>query len=298
MSGYITKQCLFCGDDACLRDVYARNFQDGDLDSDVFSARRVTEHFHYKMVRCANTGLLFSREILPDEALERLYAGSKVTFSGYAGIIRKDYWRPLERYAKGMRMGAALEIGCSSGFFLEELLERGFREVHGCEPSLEAKALAADTVKEGIRTGFFTDEAYPDGSFDLICSFQTLDHLSDPLAVLRTCHAKLKPGGLAYFIVHNADGLQAKVFGEKSPIIDVEHIYLFNPATLAMAVEKSGFETVKAFPISNSYPLEYWINHAPLPFKKTLLAASRGMGLSGIGVPLRLGNIGIVARKN
>ena len=300
MITYVTKHCLFCGDDACLRDVYVRNFGDGDLNADVFSARRVTEHFHYKMARCARTGLLFSREILPDDVLQTLYAGSKVTFSAYADIIRKDYWRPLERALArlpGFERGSALEIGCSSGFFLEELRARGFREVAGCEPSLEAKAIAADTIKDGIRTGFFTEDAYPDGAFDLICAFQTLDHLSDPLAILRTSLDKLRPGGLLYLIVHDADGLQAKLFGEKSPIIDVEHIYLFNPRTLSMAVEKAGFKTLASFPIVNSYPLEYWIKHAPLPFKRQIAAICGISGLGKLALPISLGNIGIIACK-
>jgi SAM-dependent methyltransferase len=297
---YIARHCLFCADDACLRDVYARNFRDEDLNPEVFSARRVTEHFHYRMARCSRTGLLFSREILPDDVLQTLYAGGKVTFSAYADILRKDYWRPLEkalRRESGFDRGSALEIGCSSGFFLEELLARGFRRVRGCEPGVEAKAIAADSVRDGIRTGFFTGDAYPDGAFDLICAFQTLDHLSDPLAVLRTCLDKLRPGGLAYLIVHNADGLQARLFGEKSPIIDVEHIYLFNPRTLSMAVEKAGFRTVASFPIANSYPLEYWIRHAPLPFKRGIAAACGMLGLGRLALPLSLGNIGIIARK-
>jgi SAM-dependent methyltransferase len=294
---YITKHCLFCGTDACLQDLYPRNFRDEDLNGQVFSARRVTEHFHYKMVRCANTGLVFSREILPDAILEKLYAGSAVTFSEYTDIIRMDYWRPLESFSASMTKGSALEIGCSSGFFLEELQKQGFREVHGCEPSIEAKALAADSVKGGIHTGFFTDAVYPDGSFNLICFFQTLDHLSDPLEMLRTCYRKLKPGGLMYIIVHNADGLQAKLFGEKSPIIDVEHIYLFNPKTLSMAVEKVGFETLKSFPIRNSYPMEYLTSHAPLPFKPQINSIFRTLGLDKVRIPLRLGNMGIVARK-
>jgi SAM-dependent methyltransferase len=294
---YIVKPCLFCGDDDCHDELYARNFRDEDLNADVFSARRVTEHYHYRMVKCRNTGLLFSREILPGDVLEKLYAGSKVTFSAYADIIRKDYWRPLEALQSRIGRGAALEIGCSSGFFLEELRARGFRDVRGCEPSLEAKAIAAPSVREGIHTGFFTDGTYPDGSFDLICSFQTLDHLSDPLDVLAACRRKLKPGGWIYLIVHNADGLQAKVFGEKSPIIDVEHVYLFNPRTLTLAVEKAGFNEPAAFPIRNSYPLEYWAAHAPVPFKKRILAVMAATGLGKIAVPLSLGNIGIVARK-
>ena len=294
---YQLKPCLFCGDDDCAQELYPRNFRDEDLDAAVFSARRVTEHFHYRMVRCSRTGLVWSREVLPDEVLARLYADSKVTFSAYADIIRRDYWRPLERHARGMRKDAALEIGCSSGFFLEELRAQGFADVRGCEPSLEAKALAAPAVREGIHTGFFTDAVYPDASFDLICSFQTLDHLGDPLAILETCRRKLRPGGLLYLIVHNTDGLQAKIFGEKSPIVDVEHIYLFNPATLEKAVAKAGFQAERVFPIVNSYPLEYWIRHAPIPAKAAALAFAKATGLAGLRLPIRPGNIGILARK-
>lgn len=297
MIRYVTKSCLFCGSDSCFRELYPRNFRDEDLDASVFSARRVTEHFHYRMVRCANTGLVFSREILPDEVLRRLYAGSKVTFNEYAPIIRKDYWRPLESLSESMKRGKALEIGCSSGFFLEELQSRGFQEVHGFEPSLEAKQMASPSVRDRIHTEFFTEKAFPDDTFDLICCFQTLDHVSDPMAMLATCRRKLRPGGLLYIIVHDSDGLQARLFGEKSPIIDVEHVYLFNPRNLTMAVEMAGYETLKSFPIRNSYPMKYWLTHAPLPFKGPINAVCRALGLDRLRLSLSLGNMGIVARK-
>jgi SAM-dependent methyltransferase len=249
------------------------------------------------MVRCAETGLVFSREILPDEMLGALYAESKVTFSAQAGIIRADYWRPLERLGKRLKRGAALEIGCSSGFFLEELLARGFGEVQGCEPSVEAKALAAPSVRGRIRTGFFTEDAYPDATFDLICCFQTLDHLGDPMAMLRACHRKLKPGGLLYVIVHDSASLQARIFGERSPIIDVEHIYLFNRRTLPMAALKAGFSNAECRPLTNAYPLGHLAAHAPLPGKRAIQAALGWTGLGGLSPRLRLGNLSLIARK-
>lgn len=296
MIKYVEKACLFCGSDACLRELHPRNFRDEDLTPGIFSARRVTEHFHYRMVRCAETGLVFAREILPDEKLRELYAGSKVTFNAFADIIREDYWRPLARHAAGLRKDTALEIGCSSGFFLEELRARGFADVRGCEPSLEAKALAADSVRAGIHTGFFADDTYPDAAFDLICCFQTLDHLSDPIAMLKTCRRKLRPGGMLYVIVHDADSIQARLFGEKSPIIDVEHIYLFNRRTLMLAAEKAGFATADCTPISNGYPLEYLAAHAPLPGKRAILAVLRATGLGQARLRLKLGNLALIAQ--
>jgi SAM-dependent methyltransferase len=297
MIKYIVKNCLFHPDGHCLEDLYPQTFKEEDLNEAVFSARRVTEHFHYKMVRCRKTGLVFSREILPDDLLEKLYAGSKVTFNEYTDIIRKDYWRPLEKYSGGIKKESALEIGCSNGFFMEELLDRGFKDVRGCEPSTEAKEQANPLVKDKIYTGFFNKDLYEDTSFDLICIFQTLDHLSDPLDFLKTCYSKLKKGGMFYAILHNVDALQAKLLGEKSPIIDVEHIYLFNPKSIGLAVEQAGFETIKCFPVKNSYPMKYWIKHARLPFQSVLNSIGSFTGLENLSIPLSVGNMGILARR-
>jgi SAM-dependent methyltransferase len=297
MVKYIVKNCLFHQDDQCLEDLYPQTFKEEDLNEEVFSARRVTEHFHYKMVRCKKTGLVFSREILPEDILKKLYKGSKVTFSEYTNIIRKDYWKPLSKYSSILKKEAALEIGCSNGFFMEELLLQGFKEVKGCEPSTEAKEKANPSVMPYINTGFFNDDLYENGSFDLICIFQTLDHLSDPLSVLRTCLSKLKKGGLLYVIIHNVDALQAKILRDKSPIIDVEHIYLFNPQSIKLAVEKAGFKTVECFSVKNSYPIKYWVKHANIPFLKGVGSFFSLVGLDSLFIPLNVGNMGIIAQK-
>jgi SAM-dependent methyltransferase len=297
MINYTVKNCLFHNDNNCLEDLYPQTFKEEDLNEDVFSARRVTEHFHYKMVRCKETGLVFSKEILPEDILKKLYKGSKVTFSEYTGIIRKDYWKPLSKFSSILKKDAALEIGCSNGFFMEELLLQGFKAVQGCEPSIEAKEKAHPSVKAHIHTEFFNDDLYENGSFDLICIFQTLDHLSDPLSILKTCLSKLKKGGLLYVIIHNVDALQAKILKDKSPIIDVEHIYLFNPQSIQLAVEQVGFKTVECFPIKNSYPIKYWVKHANVPFLKGVGSVLSLSGLDHLRIPLSAGNMGIIAQK-
>jgi len=165
MIEYVAKPCLFCPGDACFDELYPRNFRDQDLNPAIFSARRVTEHFHYRMVRCRETGLVFSREVLPDAELEKLYAESRVTFNAYADLIRRDYWKPFAPFSAREERGAALEIGCSTGFFLEELLDQGYREVYGCEPSAEARRLASPRVAGAIRGGLFSDGLFPDARF-------------------------------------------------------------------------------------------------------------------------------------
>ncbi|MGA9116838.1 MAG: class I SAM-dependent methyltransferase [Bacteroidota bacterium] len=295
----ITKHCLFCREREDLEELYPRTFRDEDLTPGVFSARRVTEHFHYRMVRCRHCGLVFSREILPGETLRRLYAESTVTFSRYADIIAADYWRALEPFMAPGRRGKALEVGCSSGFFLETLLKAGFREVAGVEPSREAIGRAAPRVRDAIVPGFFREGMFPEESFDLVCSFQTLDHLEEPLEVLRGLRRLLRPGGTGYFITHNVRAFQARALGEKSPIIDVEHIYLFDRRTLRRALEETGYVETAVGSLRNSYPAGYWLRMFPMrpAIRDRLLAWAGRTGLDGWPLPIRAGNIFAVGRR-
>jgi SAM-dependent methyltransferase len=296
---YTPKQCLFCGTDERLVQLYPRTFEDRDLTPEVFSARRMTEHFHYAVVRCERCGLVFSREILPEDALAKLYSRSSVTFGEYTDVLRKDYWRCLHPYAAGLQGGRALEIGCSTGFFLEELLARGCAEVHGCEPSVEARERAHPVVRGQITQGLFRKGMYPVETFDLVCSFHTLDHMSDPADAVGGWFDLLKPGGIAYTITHDVRSLQARLLGERSPIIDVEHVYLFDRATLRRLFERAGFAVVALSDVRNSYPLDYWMKMLPLrqPWKTALRKVLKRCGAGPIPVPLKAGNIFIIARR-
>ena len=290
---YITKHCLFCNNKEKIIGLYPQTFTEKELTSEIFSARRPVDHLHYKIVRCHNCGLVFSREILPANVLERLYSQSNITYGKYADIIRQDYWQGLKPFLAQIKKGKALEIGCGNGFFVEQLLVKGFQEVYGCEPSTAAIKTANPAIKNNITPSLFKEELYKENTFDLICSFQTLDHLPDPLESIKICHKILKPQGIAYFIVHNADSLQAKLLREKSPIINIQHIYLFNKKTLSKLFETVGFKTIKVSNLKNSYPISYWFDTLSLP-KLSQVSKNLGMGL--IRIPLAVGNIAIIAK--
>jgi len=296
---YITKECLFCNDTAAATHpvLYKKNFRDEDLNADVFSARRTTEHFHYEMVKCQQTGLIFSRHILNDDALNELYKDSVVTFGEQTEFIKNDYWRPIAEYVKKWKKGKSLDIGCSNGFFLEVLKDNGYAEVYGVEPGEEPKKIARADIRDGIHTGFYGPGLYPADHFDLITCFQTLDHLSDPLGMLKNMYENVKPGGNVYMIMHNTKALQAKLFGEKSPIIDVEHIYLFNKENLPELCKKAGFKVVSVFDVKNGYPYSYWVRMSPLPLKKLWIGLFKILGMYNKVLAINAGNMGIILEK-
>ena len=194
---YITKECLFCEttDPANHPVLYKKNYKDEDLTPEEFEARKTTKHVHNEMVKCLKTGLIFSRQILDDAALNELYQGSEIHFNELIEYIKNDYWLPIAEYSKKWSRKKALDIGCSTGFFLEALKDNGYDEVYGVEPGKEPKAIARADIRDNIHTGFFGPGLYPPDHFDLITIFQTIDHLSDPLGMLKNMYTNTKPGG-------------------------------------------------------------------------------------------------------
>ncbi len=293
----MTTTCLLCETNKHTKIKFNQNFSPEDLTGEVFSARRSTEHYHYQILECQTCGSVFSSPILPYEKIAGLYKTSKQNYDDETSFINESYIAYInQNNALFKNREKALEIGCGSGFFLRALQKTGYKEVAGVEPSEEAVSKSGD-LKDRIFTGFFEETNYAPNSFDLVTCFQTLDHLIDPFSVLKKIHEVLKPGGIAYLIMHNEKSLQAKFFGEKSPIYDVEHIYLFNKETLSRFVKKAGFNIMKLFDIKNIYPLSYWLRMAPIPMKKSITFMAKAMHLMNVRIGIYPGNIGIFIQK-
>jgi SAM-dependent methyltransferase len=292
--------CPICDTDRADREVYPPNFRPEDLTPEVFSARRLPDRLHYRMVRCGECGLLRSNPILPPEELARLYQSSQFTYGVEASFARRTYGRYLSRAGRWMKTRAALlEIGCGSGFLLEEALQQGFQEVAGVEPSADAAAHAADSVRPQIRPGLYQADTYPRDSFDFICAFQVFDHVPDPAAMLRAAHEDLREQGVVLFVNHDSGGWLNRLLGEASPIVDVEHTVLFDQCTIRRLLERCGFVVREVFSVRNTYPVHYWAHLAPLPraLKSRAVPFLRRSALGRIPVTLGAGNLGVIATK-
>jgi SAM-dependent methyltransferase len=145
-----------------------------------------------------------------------------------------------------------------------------------------------------LRPGLFAPE-----SFDLIALFQTFDHLSQPAAALHEFHRLLRPNGRILFLQHNVRAFSARILGERSPIIDIGHTYLYDPNTLDSLVRLHGFETVERGRVWNRYSLRYLVSLLPLRprSKQSLRSLVTKLGLDRLNVSVPLGNMYLVARK-
>lgn len=192
-----------------------------------------------------------------------------------------------------------LEVGCGNGFFLEELVEKGISNVFGVEPSPKMANQSNIKIRKNIKVDIFKKGQFKKKSFDLICCFHTLDHMIKPNEFILESHSLLKKGGYITVIVHDTGGLSVKLFGEKSPIFDIEHVYLFNKKTLRTIFEKNGFEVIDVFDVVNTYPISYWLRMSGLPI---ILKRAFGKIITYVkplnfDVSLAGGNIAILAKK-
>lgn len=293
--------CL-CGNRNDVRVVYEQNFNEAMLSPEVFTARGKhdygKDHWHYRIVRCRRCGQLFSTPILELERIASLYRESPQAYTEEGANIVRSYLRPLRRWIDLLpTRNSAVEIGCGHGAVLGALRDIGFEQVTGVEPSEDAVRRADDDIRPLIRTEMFKAARFPVSSVDLVCAFQVLDHFADPVNILGDVLSILKPGGLCYVIIHNERALQVKLLGERSPIIDVSHVYYFNPETLRRTFERTGFEVLDLMNIWNAYSLRTWLRMLPVPGKDLLLRSLERSSLGALTLSIPAGNIGLIARK-
>ena len=253
---------------------------------------------HYQWVRCNACSLLRSDPVL-DIDLEKLYVESTFDYSTELDGLKKTYINITKKVTKGKSTESILEIGGGNGFFLEAAIDSGYKKVCGVEPSTEAIAASRADVKPHMIASLMKAGVVADNSFDVGAMFHTLDHLPDPVTTLRDALNSLKPGGTFVVAVHNERSWSARLLGEKSPIIDVEHTHLYTKKTGKLIFEKAGFVNVKAGGYWNHYSLAYLLHLIPISrsLRKKVLDSSLGILLSKIKVIVPLGNMWVAGQK-
>lgn len=114
----------------------------------------------------------------------------------------------LQDYVGDLTGKRVLDTGCGYGMMLiHSRLNYGI-DVHGLEPSKReyegrfeiAQMLLADNGLDQslIQCGIGEQMPFPDSSFDVVFSFQVLEHVYDPRRVLMESWRVLKPGGILY----------------------------------------------------------------------------------------------------
>jgi SAM-dependent methyltransferase len=288
--------CAICGPAAPADMLLPANFSVSDLD---FAARKVPLGMHFSIMKCRVCGLVYSSPIIAEEKMIQLYREMGFIDEMQLHNMRIDYVKQFKAaIGRFENCRSLLEIGCSNGFFLKAARSLGIENVRGVEPSKQSIAHAPDDIRPCIVNDTFHAGLFEPRSFDVVCFFQVFDHIIDPNQLLVDIKRVLRPGGMVIAIHHNIRSLFARCFGPRSPMYDVEHIYLFDLKTSATLFRKHGFEVIKTANIANWYALEYAVKMFPFPhvMKVPLLKVLALLRLQHVAIPMSAGNMISIAR--
>ena len=212
----------------------------------------------YRLVRCAACGGLSTFPIPGADALHALYDQSY-----YQGPEAARFTHPLadavqrmfrwvranairRRFGGTLRGRRILDIGCERGAMLA-WLQRWGAEVDGVQISEPAAAVAAQSIgADRVWVGELAAANYPEASFDHVTLWHVLEHVPDPVALLREIRRILKPGGAAYVEVPNAGGWSARHFGAAWLAYDVpRHLVHFTPSVLQAVAQRAGLRCIE-----------------------------------------------------
>jgi 2-polyprenyl-3-methyl-5-hydroxy-6-metoxy-1,4-benzoquinol methylase/glycosyltransferase involved in cell wall biosynthesis len=157
----------------------------------------------------------------------------------------------VERILFG-RTGKVLEVGCSVGYFGESLKSLG-HYVWGIEPHEEA-ALEASKVLDRVYVGdvasFFVEN--PSELFDVIVFGDVLEHIADPVSVLKTCRNHLTYQGKIIASIPNVSHLAIRAMLLEGRwnysdlgILDRTHLRFFTRSSAIDLFSDSGYVVQK-----------------------------------------------------
>jgi SAM-dependent methyltransferase len=220
----------------------------------------VGEDFEYRTapdtflaVRCRRCRLVYLNPRPADDEAHRVYPDHYHAFEfkpdefGFVYRVRRRLEaRRVLRWCRDLPSDARiLDVGCGDGFHLRLLKDFGkpgwaLEGVDTDSRAVTAAAAAGLTVHQGKVESLDLGEA----RYHLVLMVMTVEHLSDPVGVLRAVRKLLVPGGKVVIVTDNVGSPDFRVFGGRhwGGYHFPRHTYLFDRRTLAQLAAVAGFE--------------------------------------------------------
>jgi SAM-dependent methyltransferase len=190
------------------------------------SGRLVTEKNSWSYFRCSSCPLVFLYPQPSDPELIIAYQDYlpespdqiRAWFRSLEEVIEKSADLIEER----VKPGRILDVGSGYGFFLQHMAERGWRG-DGIEISQTGRNYCRDHFPIlRIESTPLPDPSISDSSFDAVTLFYVIEHLTDPLKVLREAYRLLRPGGVLLLRWPHSTPI-VRLLGPFSRFLDLYH---------------------------------------------------------------------------
>lgn len=193
--------------------------------------------------KCNECSMVYLNPIMNPQATVEYYTNLN---TGQGDIVSSDSKFYSEIYSLGLDSierfkngGEILDIGCSTGFFLDLAKHRGW-STSGLELGIEEAVVAQNKGHNILR--YTIENLDPSKIFDVVTMWDVLEHIPDGLNQLKLIHQHLSKNGILFFQIPNSDSLAAKVLRDDCRMFDgLEHTNLYNPSTVKRIADDCGY---------------------------------------------------------
>ncbi len=241
----VRPSCPLC-EGAAFSLVYRGTITDPDSDPAPYFSSGRDRVGHFDIVRCDGCCLVQMRPRDDDETLARTYAAlqdrtydaedAQRTYTARSHLDFVNQHRPH---------GRLLDIGCATGTFARAAQADGWH-VTGIDASSWYIEQAQERCPGATFVAGKIEEAqFELQGFDAITLWDTLEHLPDPVGIVRRIGKWLKPGGMLLLNVPNADSGVARILRRRWVLLLREHLWYYSPQTIARLLDQTGFACVE-----------------------------------------------------
>lgn len=213
-----------------------------------------------RVVRCAQCGFYYvdPMPFWSSDMLQTLYDEEyfgEESMWWHHQRTEVDPQRRLDAVAREIRVNTPklLDIGCGQGYVLEHALQRGW-EVCGLEPSEVWAKRTSARLGVQVWAQRVEEATIPESSCDVVFSDSVIEHMTEPIAMMKFIWRVLKSDSIAYVVTPNADalvnhlrGILFRLAGSRrapyiEPLCSPYHVVGFTPNSLKVLAERTGFE--------------------------------------------------------
>lgn len=189
--------------------------------------------------QCLSCRSLYSERVALD--YDDYYDESNLTVPDF---IQGQLDKVFESLKKYRRTNRVLDIGCGAGSVLEAAKRAGW-DGEGLEISVPAVEYVR-SLGFKVFQGDLASAPYPDDYFDVVIASELLEHVTDPLSLLKQVARILRPGGVLWATTPNGRGVSSRMLGVSwTTVCPPEHLQLFSINGLRQLIEKAGFERIR-----------------------------------------------------
>jgi 2-polyprenyl-3-methyl-5-hydroxy-6-metoxy-1,4-benzoquinol methylase len=217
----------------------------------------------YHLVACENCGLLYLDPQPDDAELDAVYSQDYQCFVGAieetpSFIARWAQLYGLNRRCKTIlkykKSGILLDIGCSTGNFLNQMQKNEGWQVIGIEPTLHAAQFASDHYKLNIYTTDLIASNFPPSKFDAVTLWDVLEHTHNPREHLQEIFRILQPNGIIVIKAPNPASFEARLFGKYWVGYDAPaHLFGFPPKVLINQLVLCGYNDIQVLNLGSDF---------------------------------------------